>query len=143
MSLCCYIYCHDTPAIFSLLCGWLTVEIPFILIAALWRQVGALKTVYFTYMMPLHIYFWPTLLYWLLLFDAMQSVHFKGRKYIKAIFLKFSVDVFEAVPSTHGICFIEILWNFLPVISNPYESVFWPTLTWQNQVKKFGVHLTA
>lgn len=67
----------------------------------------------------------------------------KEEKCIKAIFLKFSVDVFEAVPSTHGICFIEILWSFLPVILNPYESVFWPTLTWQNQVKKFGVHLTA
>ena len=67
----------------------------------------------------------------------------KEEKCIKAIFLKSSVDVFEAVQSTHGICFIEILWNFLPVILNPYESVSWPTLTWQNQVKKFGVHLTA
>ena len=59
----------------------------------------------------------------------MQSVHFNGKKRIKAIFLKFSVDVFEAVQSTHGIRFIEILWNFLPVILNPYESLFWPTLT--------------
>ena len=33
----------------------------------------------------------------------------KEEKCIKGIFLKFSVDVFEAVPSTHGICFIEIL----------------------------------